>query len=73
MCGVNWDIQAGVALRLAKSEGSIAEPYTCLTEAWEWLTVDRKVDTRGLAENSPLSSFFYTCTQGLLSCDMQAL
>ena len=24
----------GAALRLAKSEGSIAEPDTCLTEAW---------------------------------------
>ena len=27
----------------------------------------------GLAENSPLQSFSYACTQGLLSVNMQAL
>ena len=62
----------GAALWLAKSEGRIADPDTCLTDAWYRLTVDRKVETRGLAENSPRQSFSYACTQGLLSVRMQA-
>jgi hypothetical protein len=35
----------------------IAEPDTCLTDAWYRLTVERNVDTLGLAENSPRQSF----------------
>ena len=31
------------------------------------------MDTQGLAENSPLQSFWYACMQGLLSVNMQAL
>ena len=63
----------GAALRLEKSEGSIAEPDTCHTKAWYRLTVDRNVDTRGLVENSPRQSFSYAWMHGLLSVSMQAL
>ena len=63
----------GAALRLEKSEGSIAEPDTCRTEAWYRLTVERNVDKRGFAENSPRQSFSYAWTHGLLSVSMQAL
>jgi hypothetical protein len=45
------------ALRLAKSDGKMAWPDTCLMDTWKQLAVARKVDTRGLAENSPLHSF----------------
>ena len=47
----------GGALRLEKSDGKMAEPDACLTDAWKRLTTERKVETRGLAENSPRHSF----------------
>ena len=55
------------ALRLAKSDGRIAAPDTCLTEAWKRLTTERKVETRGLAENSPTAQFLERLDTGLLS------
>ena len=62
----------GGALRLAKSDGRIAAPDTCLTEAWK-LTAERKVETRELAENSPRHGFSNAWTQSLLSVRMPAL
>ena len=38
-----------------------------------WLTVDRKVETRVLAENSPIYIFSNACTSGLLSVRMHVL
>ena len=52
------------ALLLAKSEGKIAAPATWRTEAWYLLTVERKVATRGLEENSPPHNFLKDCTKG---------
>ena len=34
-------------MRLAKSDGRIAAPDTCLTEAWKRLTTERKVEHVG--------------------------
>ena len=61
------------ALRLAKSDGTLAEPDKCRTDAWYLLTTDRNVDTRGLTENSPRHNFSYACTHGLLSVRTEAL
>ena len=58
------------AFLLAKSEGMFADPARWCTEHWNRLTVDKNVDTRGLAENSPRQSFAKACTQGLLSVRM---
>lgn len=69
-----WQVgssQSG-AFRLAKSEGRMAWPEMCLMEAWKRLAVDKNVETLGLAENSPLYSFSYAWTQGLLSVSIQA-
>ena len=63
----------GGALGLEKSDGKMAEPETCLTDAWRRLTTERKVERRRLAENSPWHSFSNAWTQGLLSVNMQAL
>ena len=63
----------GGALRLAKSDGRIAALDTCLTKAWKRLTTERKVETCGLAENSPRHSFSNAWTHGLLSVRMHAL
>ena len=35
--------------------------------------VDGKVETQGLADNSPLHNFCNACTQGLLSMQMDVL
>ena len=69
-----WQISfsQAAAFWLAKSDGKIAAPEMYLTEAWKWLTTDKKVDTRRLAENSPRQSFSYAWMQGLLSVRMQA-
>ena len=61
------------ALRLAKSDGMLAEPARCRTVAWYRLTADKNVDTRGLTENSPRHSFSWACTQGLLSVRIDVL
>ena len=47
-----WQVTSwqGGVLRLAKSDGRIAAPDTCLTEAWKRLTTERKVETRGLVK-----------------------
>lgn len=63
-------LQSG-ALRLAKSEGSIALPETCRMDTWKRLAVAKNVDTLGLVDNSPLQSFSYAWTQGLLSMSTQ--
>ena len=42
---------------MSTTEYRIAEPDTCLTDAWYQLTVERNVDTLGLAENSPRQSY----------------
>ena len=70
---VAGNVLARGALRLAKSDGRIAAPDTCLTEAWKRLTTERKVETRGLAETSPRHSFSKAWTQDLLSVRMHAL
>lgn len=62
----------GGALQLEKSDGKMAEPDTCLTDAWKQLTTERKVETCGLAENSPRHSFSNAWIQALLSVNMQA-
>ena len=61
------------ALRLAKSDGMLAEPLRCLIETWYLLTTGRKDRTRGLAENSPLHNFSNALTHGLLSINKQEL
>ena len=60
------------AFRLAWSDGRLETPAMCRSDAWYLLSVARNVDTRGLAENSPLLNFSYPCTQGLLSVSTQA-
>ena len=62
-----------VALRLVKSDGTLAEPDKCRTDAWYLLTTDRNVVTRGLMENSPRHGFSYACMQGLQSVRTEAL
>ena len=56
-----------------KSDGTLAEPDKCWTDASYLLSTDRNVDTRGLMENSPWHSFLYACTHGLLSVRTEAL
>ena len=60
-------------MRLAKLDGRIVASDTCLTEAWNRLMTERKVETRGLVENSQQHSFSNAWTRGLLSVRMHAL
>jgi hypothetical protein len=55
------------ALRLAKSDGILAEPAKWRTDIWYLLTMDKNDVIRGLAENSPRHSLSIAWTQGLLS------
>ena len=45
----------------------MAAPATCCMVTWNRLAVERNVETRGLAENSPLHSLSKAWTQGRLS------
>ena len=68
----NWQIwqlaeSQQLILRLPKSEMMLEDPAMCLTETWKRLTIDKKMEIRGLAENSPRQSFSKACTQALLS------
>ena len=60
-------------LHLEKSDGKIAKPDMCGTEAWKQLSNDRKVEMCKLVETSPKNSFSNAWIHGLLSVRMHAL